>query len=236
MLYRIVLAAPPFAISDASLLPGADAAQIEDCKHALAEAAGVDEAAVEAQLDSLLDGEDSGSPNGRSARSTCGRAVAQAQRWANLFGPTPEVVWLLDPWGSMAARSSRDRDSAAGSSEAAFLLEGGALALTLRPEPAAGLLPDAAEEAAADVRPSTWREALQPLGQARMQETSSAPRASLVADGTAPAAGDDWCYSDGVDDGGAWMAHVPAAPDRDDTQQARLAGGSCVVKKPPSLL
>jgi hypothetical protein len=92
---------------------------------------------------------------------------------SNLFGPRTEVLYLIDPYGSMTgpstaiSSSTNQRRPNPGAPRLTQLLAHCALQLTARPDPAPQPLGDPADEALLDPRVNTWREALRPLEQAR---------------------------------------------------------------------
>jgi hypothetical protein len=269
-LVRVILAAPAFHTTEAALMPGLItrmAAQVESERRER-EAAEAAVAAAEADLANLLAGEDgsddeegnatpqqlkqqqvqepgAGTSTAAAAEAAITASLGTAPAVANLFGPAIEEVLVMDTFGSMAgpARGS----SSSGNPGAPLLqrlLTHAALALRLRPDSADVLLPDPGEEAMADTRVATWREALVPLQQAGALAAATAATAIAVggqqeqeqqyaaqqqwlppppAEEGGAAEAEEWAFDDEADSM-EWMQHVPMAPQRDDTGQARLAG------------
>jgi hypothetical protein len=151
-LARVILPAPPREVAEAEIMP--------------------ELAQRTAQAD--VSGRHAASPPSPAAVATAGSAGHQL--CCNLFGPAVEVVLLMDPFGSMAEGGSGadSRSRALGAPLLKQLLGDAALALQLRPDDDAALLPDPVQESLADSRVAAWRDVLAPGDEERARAEAAA--------------------------------------------------------------
>lgn len=143
-------------------------------------------------------------------RGLCG----SGQVTSDLFGPRAEACYLLDPFGSMIGPGSGGSRGNPGAPLLQQLLAQSALALRPRSPLGAGALPDPGEEAAADTRVGTWREALRAQHVAEAAAAQAQEQAAWAAEqeewerqqAEREAAADDWRWAyDNASDSTEWM-------------------------------